>query len=253
GRDAAGLRLRPSDNGTTIDRVDVWVDPATGLALRVEIYGKDTPRPVLETAAVRHPVHPGRAGPDPRRDQPRPGRRDQRVRPGDPAGDAGRAARPAGDHRPRLGRHLRIRAHAAGRGAPAGADLPSAARPAGEDTGGDRDSRGHTDRGRAAVAAVDRLPRPAQLVDHRHGDRADPGRGGHTAEDPAPGGAAPVTATPPPSGRVPDGPVTAVDGIELDVPPGDIYGFLGPNGSGKTTTVRMLLGLVLPTAGTVEV
>jgi hypothetical protein len=50
GRDAAGLRLRPSDNGTTIDRVDVWVDPATGLALRVEIYGKDTPRPVLETA-----------------------------------------------------------------------------------------------------------------------------------------------------------------------------------------------------------
>ncbi len=50
GRDAAGLRLRPSDDGTTIDRVDVWVDPATGLALRVEIYGKDTPRPVLETA-----------------------------------------------------------------------------------------------------------------------------------------------------------------------------------------------------------
>jgi hypothetical protein len=50
GRDAAGLRLRPSDTGTTIDRVDVWVDPATGLALRVEIYGKGTPRPVLETA-----------------------------------------------------------------------------------------------------------------------------------------------------------------------------------------------------------
>ena len=49
------------------------------------------------------------------------------------------------------------------------------------------------------------------------------------------------------------GSVTAVDRIELDVPPGDIYGFLGPNGSGKTTTVRMLLGLVLPTAGTVEV
>jgi hypothetical protein len=50
GRDAAGLRLRPPDSGTTIDRVDVWVDPATGLALRVEIYGKDTPRPVLESA-----------------------------------------------------------------------------------------------------------------------------------------------------------------------------------------------------------
>ncbi|HEY6745583.1 MAG TPA: ABC transporter ATP-binding protein [Mycobacteriales bacterium] len=49
------------------------------------------------------------------------------------------------------------------------------------------------------------------------------------------------------------GSVTAVGGIDLDVRPGDIYGFLGPNGSGKTTTVRMLLGLVLPTAGTVEV
>ena len=49
------------------------------------------------------------------------------------------------------------------------------------------------------------------------------------------------------------GSVVAVDGVDLDVPPGDIYGFLGPNGSGKTTTVRMLLGLVLPTAGTVEV
>lgn len=50
GRDAAGLRLRPSDPGTTIDRVDVWADEATGLALRVEVYGKGTARPVLETA-----------------------------------------------------------------------------------------------------------------------------------------------------------------------------------------------------------
>ena len=49
------------------------------------------------------------------------------------------------------------------------------------------------------------------------------------------------------------GGVTAVAGIDLDVESGDSYGFLGPNGSGKTTTVRMLLGLVLPTAGTVEV
>jgi ABC-2 type transport system ATP-binding protein len=41
----------------------------------------------------------------------------------------------------------------------------------------------------------------------------------------------------------------AVDGIDLRVPPGSVYGFLGPNGSGKTTTIRMLLGLVEPTAG----
>ncbi len=44
---------------------------------------------------------------------------------------------------------------------------------------------------------------------------------------------------------------TAVDGIDLDVPAGAVYGFLGPNGSGKTTTIRMSLGLVRPTAGTV--
>ena len=48
------------------------------------------------------------------------------------------------------------------------------------------------------------------------------------------------------------GRVLAVDGIDLDVRQGDRYGFLGPNGSGKTTTVRMLLGLVLPTSGRLE-
>ena len=48
------------------------------------------------------------------------------------------------------------------------------------------------------------------------------------------------------------GHVVAVDGIDLDVRQGDRYGFLGPNGSGKTTTVRMLLGLVLPTSGSVH-
>jgi ABC-type multidrug transport system ATPase subunit len=48
------------------------------------------------------------------------------------------------------------------------------------------------------------------------------------------------------------GALVAVDGIDLDVRPGDVYGFLGANGSGKTTTVRMLLGLVLATSGTIE-
>ena len=48
------------------------------------------------------------------------------------------------------------------------------------------------------------------------------------------------------------GPVRAVDGIDLEVSAGDIYGFLGANGSGKTTTVRLLLGLVLPTSGEVH-
>jgi ABC-type multidrug transport system ATPase subunit len=44
----------------------------------------------------------------------------------------------------------------------------------------------------------------------------------------------------------------AVDGVGLEVPAGSVFGFLGPNGSGKTTTIRMLLGLVFPTAGTHE-
>jgi ABC-type multidrug transport system ATPase subunit len=42
----------------------------------------------------------------------------------------------------------------------------------------------------------------------------------------------------------------AVDGVDLAVPTGSVYGFLGPNGSGKTTTIRLLLGLLRPTAGT---
>src|SRR4029453_10557833 len=41
----------------------------------------------------------------------------------------------------------------------------------------------------------------------------------------------------------------AVAGIDLHVPHGSVYGFLGPNGSGKTTTIRMLLGLIAPTGG----
>src|SRR5678815_4690259 len=45
----------------------------------------------------------------------------------------------------------------------------------------------------------------------------------------------------------------AVDGIDLDVAPGEIYGFLGPNGAGKSTTVHMLVTLLPPTAGTARV
>ena len=44
----------------------------------------------------------------------------------------------------------------------------------------------------------------------------------------------------------------AVDAVDLEVPAGSVFGFLGPNGSGKTTTIRMLLGLIEPTAGSVE-
>ena len=49
------------------------------------------------------------------------------------------------------------------------------------------------------------------------------------------------------------GDVIAVDGVALRIPHGQIYGFLGPNGSGKTTIIRMLCGLLTPTAGEVSV
>jgi ABC-type multidrug transport system ATPase subunit len=45
------------------------------------------------------------------------------------------------------------------------------------------------------------------------------------------------------------GAVRAVDDLTLEVPAGTVLGFLGPNGSGKTTTIRLLLGLLAPTAG----
>ncbi len=49
------------------------------------------------------------------------------------------------------------------------------------------------------------------------------------------------------------GALTAVESVDLDVGEGERYGFLGPNGSGKTTTVRMLLGLVHATSGDISV
>lgn len=49
------------------------------------------------------------------------------------------------------------------------------------------------------------------------------------------------------------GDFTAVDGIDLDVPRGQVFGFLGPNGSGKTTTIRMLTGNLRPRSGRARV
>jgi ABC-2 type transport system ATP-binding protein len=46
------------------------------------------------------------------------------------------------------------------------------------------------------------------------------------------------------------GKMTAVDHVSFSIHPGEIFGILGPNGSGKTTTIRMLCGLILPTQGT---
>ena len=49
------------------------------------------------------------------------------------------------------------------------------------------------------------------------------------------------------------GAIRAVDGVEFDLPPGRIYGLLGPNGSGKTTLIRLLTGMAHATAGHAEV
>ena len=49
------------------------------------------------------------------------------------------------------------------------------------------------------------------------------------------------------------GKVVALDGLDLEVSRGEIFGFLGPNGSGKTTTIRLLLGLIRPTRGSATI
>jgi ABC-2 type transport system ATP-binding protein len=49
------------------------------------------------------------------------------------------------------------------------------------------------------------------------------------------------------------GAVTAVDGLSLSVPAGSVYGFIGPNGSGKTTTLRMIMNILYPDSGSISV
>ena len=49
------------------------------------------------------------------------------------------------------------------------------------------------------------------------------------------------------------GDIVAVDHLDMDIPEGQVYGFLGPNGSGKTTALRMMCGLMEPTGGNIEV
>jgi ABC-2 type transport system ATP-binding protein len=49
------------------------------------------------------------------------------------------------------------------------------------------------------------------------------------------------------------GAVTAVDDLSLVVPEGSVYGFIGPNGSGKTTTMRMIASIFYPDRGDVRV
>ncbi len=45
----------------------------------------------------------------------------------------------------------------------------------------------------------------------------------------------------------------AVDGLNLEIPKGQLFGFLGPNGAGKTTTIKLLMGLLKPTGGSISI
>jgi len=47
--------------------------------------------------------------------------------------------------------------------------------------------------------------------------------------------------------------VLAVDGLNLEIPAGELFGFLGPNGAGKTTTIKLLVGLLKPSSGTIRI
>jgi len=48
------------------------------------------------------------------------------------------------------------------------------------------------------------------------------------------------------------GKFTAVDGIDLKIKEGDVFGLLGPNGAGKSTTINMICGLITPTSGNIK-
>jgi ABC-2 type transport system ATP-binding protein len=74
-----------------------------------------------------------------------------------------------------------------------------------------------------------------------------------TATTPAARGPAPAPAIEATALHKHFGAIHAVDGIDLSLPPGRIYGLLGPNGSGKTTLIRLLMGLASATSGSARV
>src|SRR4030088_1171972 len=93
-----------------------------------------------------------------------------------------------------------------------------------------------------AVVYIDMRARNTSSVDLPHRPPATPSR-------PLPNGNAIHTEA---LVRHFDG-VSAVDGVDLQIPSGEIYGFLGPNGAGKSTTVRMLCTLLAPSGGRASV
>ena len=259
GRSADGVRLLPRDpDRTTVEAVDLWVDPGSGLPLRVEVRADGEDEPVLTSLLLDLDLG---APPASSTDFDRPRRADVTV--GDAPDVAAAVDRFAPYRLPESLAGLPRRPRAPltgdggvatyGEGLTAMAVLPLPGDVARrlvdriDDDGDGRTARVSTPLVNAQVSAG----RRAGLPRRRHRPRLPADRRARAAAGrPAapPGGPAIRTrALVKRYGRV-----TAVDGIDLDVQEGDRYGFLGPNGSGKTTTVRMLLGLVLPTSGEVE-
>ena len=257
GRDAYQLVLEPRDPGSLVGSVRLAVDAATSVPLRVQVWGvQDAQEPALEVgftevsfdrpeASVFDFAAPPDADVEGRRGARGSARRRRaaRRRP-DPSGDG-----PAGGHRLGLGprrRAARPRRRRRLQESGSGGLLDSLTTrvPEGRLLHDPLLSALITDDGRLLVGAVPgegcaRAPAGDRAVLRRAAD------GRHRR-------AGLAVATRGLTKRFRSGQV-AVDGIDLQVPPGAVYGFLGPNGSGKTTTIRMLLGLVAPTSGEAHV
>ncbi|MFD7240203.1 ABC transporter ATP-binding protein [Streptomyces syringium] len=109
-----------------------------------------------------------------------------------------------------------------------------------------------------AASVPSGAPAPAGAAEHPEPEPS----GDPAAPDPADNAASVVSAATGPAAAVIEtrgltkryrGGQLAVDGLDLTVPRGSVFGFLGPNGSGKTTTIRMLMGLIEPSSGTAHV
>ena len=289
--DAAGLRLVPAGAHTTIGAVEIWADPASGLPVAVQISGRGTGHQPGQPVLISTFLELSRAQPDLTAVIPHPapnvGLTTTRlpdvdgVLNGDGDGDGDGTPFP-----PQLGglRHVALPGSPPGvavygtgfsrfvllplpRGV--GTDALNAAIQAGADSvtlpaAGGGAAGGRRDRGRGTGQRADphaaavrsdgegRVP-PRRVPVHRCGD---PGRAGELGQRPghrlvAEAQVPPMIVTRGLTKRY--GPLLVVDQVDLDVREGDRYGFLGPNGSGKTTVVRMLLGLVYATSGEITV
>ncbi len=260
GRPADGLRVRPQDPHSSIDRVDVWADRASGIPVSVEVYAGARParrcRRPSSTSAAGRPAAAATAFTPPPSARVRFGSRFDlvdaiaRFSPAQPPG----LLRGYPRQDPLEGTRG-VGLYGSGVTQVAVADFRAVG-------GGPSTSSCGSPWGRHAVpagTAVDVGPVALLLTRPDRSGIRWLLTGTMTPEGLAEGRRRAarrsrsnvVIRT---EGLVKRyGALAAVDGIDLDVQPGDVYGFLGANGSGKTTTVRCLLGLVLATSGEVSV